>query len=85
MTEPSASASRPRPEHELRAHALDVDAVDDLLDVWENLTGKLQLAQSQRPPFAGRAEQQEEAEKLQSASRPRQPGITGSPLVAGKN
>src|SRR5262245_1791777 len=49
------------PEHELRAHhALDVDAVDDLLDVGEHLAGELQLAEPERAALAGRAEPAEE-------------------------
>src|SRR4051812_35002620 len=44
-------------KHHLRAHhALDVDAVDDLLDVRQHLAGEFQFAKPQRPPPPGRTD-----------------------------
>src|SRR5215467_12935275 len=44
-------------EYELAAHdALDVDAVDDVLDGRKHLAGEFQLAEPERAALAGRAE-----------------------------
>src|ERR1700704_6305805 len=53
-------------EHQDRAHhALDVDAVHDLLDGGKNLAGELHLAHAERTPVAGRSEPaQKEADEL---------------------
>src|SRR5215467_2662511 len=53
-------------EHELAAHdALDVDAVDHVLDRGQNLAGEFQFAQSERASLAGCAHPaQEKAEQL---------------------
>src|SRR5580704_12043456 len=53
-------------EHQLRAHhALDVDAVDDVLHRRQHLPGKLDLTHTERAALAGRAEPaEEEAEQL---------------------
>src|SRR5262249_17966927 len=53
-------------KHEPGAHhALDVDAVDDLLDVGEDRRRDLDLAEPERPPLAGRAQPtKEETEHL---------------------
>ena len=67
MIEPSAeSQPSATPSTSLRAHhALDVDAVDDLLDGRKDLAGEFQLAEPERAALAGRAEPaQEEAEQL---------------------
>src|SRR5689334_11509621 len=48
-------------EHQLRAHhALEVDAVNDLLHRREHLAGKFKFAETERAAFAGRAEPAEE-------------------------
>src|SRR6202030_1436367 len=57
---------------QLRAHhALDVDAVPDLLDGRQNLAGKLHLAHAERAPVAARAEPaEEEAQELPERVEP---------------
>ena len=59
-------------EHQLGAHhALDVDAVDDLLDVRQHLAGELHLADAERAAAAGRAEPaEEEADHLPQRVEP---------------
>ena len=70
-------------EHELALEdALDVDAVDDELDRRQHLVGEFDLADAERPAAArtGRASRGRTRSICHSASRPRQPGMTGSPL-----
>src|SRR5262249_603051 len=74
-------------EHELRAHhALEVDAVDDLLHRRQHLAGELQFSEAECAALAGRAQPAEEEPTIcHSASRPRHPGITGSFLKWERN
>src|SRR5262245_2000486 len=53
-------------EHELGAHhPLDIDAVDDVLDGGQHLSGELELAEAERAALAGRAQPAEkEPEQL---------------------
>ena len=75
-------------EHQLRAHhALDFETVDDVLHRRQHLTGELELTEAERATLARRPSQpRKKPSSCHNASRPRHPGMTGSPLKwQGKN